>query len=361
MTLQTELAYWDLVFAEQNLQVQLEGVALARDQVASNQRLVSRGVAAPIDVLEAQTQVATLVQSVFAAQTALTRAENALKALMLADRRAPLWGSALHTVTAPPADPPPLTLEDAVNLARANRPELAQAAIAATTQEANIQLLSDQRRPQIDLVGNYLSAGLAGRLIPPGPNPLNFAPLIDRINALSAAQDLPPLGGFAIGGASVPTILTGGWGRSLANLAGLGFPTVEVGLQIALPFGNRTAEARYAASVAEARRIRLRTEQLEIAVEADVRNALQAVESARSSKAAALQARTLAEQQYASEQRRFEAGTSTVFLLLQRQTAMIASRTQFARTETELSRSTAQLRRATGQILAANQITLNLP
>ena len=86
-----------------------------------------------------------------------------------------------------------------------------------------------------------------------------------------------------------------------------------------------------------------------------------AVESARSSKAAALQARTLAEQQYASEQRRFEAGTSTVFLLLQRQTAMIASRTQFARTETELSRSTAQLRRATGQILAANQITLNLP
>ena len=60
------------------------------------------------------------------------------------------------------------------------------------------------------------------------------------------------------------------------------------------------------------------------------------------------QARTLAEQQYASEQRRFEAGTSTVFLVLQRQTAMIASRTQFARTETELSRSTAQLRRAFG-------------
>ena len=113
--------------------------------------------------------------------------------------------------------------------------------------------------------------------------------------------------------------------------------------------------------VAEGRRLRLRTEQLEIAVEAEVRNAMQAVESARAGRDAARQASTLAEQQYASEQRRFEAGTSTVFLVLQRQTAMIAMRTQYARAEADLSRSVAQLQHATGQILIANQISLRQP
>jgi hypothetical protein len=235
-----------------------------------------------------------------------------------------------------------------------------EAAIAARTQEGETQFLSDQRKPQVDLVGTYLSAGLAGRGIQPGTNPLSFGtqPLIDRINALSGLQGLPPLASFSTGATSVSPALTGGLGRSLSNLAGMDFPTVEVGVRIAWPFNNRTAEARYASSVAEGRRLRLQTERLEIAVEADVRNAMQAVESARATRDAALQARTLAGEQYASEQRRFEAGTSTVFLVLQRQTAMIATRTQYARAEADLSRSVAQLNYATGQILNANQITL---
>lgn len=361
LTLQTELAYWDLSFAEQNLQIQVQGLELARDQVAGNQRLVAQGLAAPIDVLEAQTQVATLRRGAFGAQAALTRAENALKTLMLPDTRSPLWASALHPVTAPAAEPTPGSLEEAVNLARSNRPELAQAAIATAAHEVDSRFFGDQRKPQIDFIGTYSSAGLAGRLISGGVNPLTqgFLPLIDRLNALSGLQGLPPIGGLSTGGGSaVPPALTGGYGRSLSNLAGLGFSTVEVGVRLALPFGNRTADARYASSVAEGRRLRLRTEQLEVAVEADVRNAMQAVESARASLGAALQARTLAEEQYASEQRRFEAGTSTVFLVLQRQTAMIATRTEHARAEVELSRSTAQVQRATGQILAAHQITV---
>ncbi len=205
-----------------------------------------------------------------------------------------------------------------------------------------------------------MSAGLSGRVIQTGANPLSFGtqPLIERINALSSLQGLTPLASVSTGGSAISPALTGGFGRSLSNLAGLDFPTVEVGVRIALPFGNRTADARYASSVAEGRRLRLQRERLEILVEADVRNAMQAVESARASRDATLEARTLAEEQYASEQRRFEAGTSTVFLVLQRQSAMIATRTQYARAEADLSRSVAQLNHATGQILEANQIRL---
>jgi HAE1 family hydrophobic/amphiphilic exporter-1 len=362
LALQTELAYWELFFAEQNLQVQIQGRELSGDQVASNQRMMSQGLAAPIDVLEAETQVATFDQRIFAAQTALTRAENALKVFVVPDRRSPLWASALHTTT-PPADAAVGSLEEALSAARASRPELKQAAIAADTQEIETKYFGDQRKPQVDLVGTYLSSGLAGHVVPTTSNPFSFGPLVDRINTLSTAQGLTPLpalsGGF--GSNTVAPGLTGGLGRSLSNMAGMNFPTVEVGVRIALPLRNRTAEARYASSVAEERRLRLRADQIEVAIEADVRNALQAVESARATREAARQARSLAEQQYASEQRRFEAGTSTVFLVLQRQNAMIAMRTQYARAEADLSRSIAQLNHATGQILEANQINLRQP
>jgi HAE1 family hydrophobic/amphiphilic exporter-1 len=321
---------------------------------------MSQGLAAPIDVLEAETQVATFNQRIFSAQAALTRAENALKMLIVPDRRAPIWASGLHPTTPPTSGVLTASLEEALNGARANRPELLELAIAADTQQGDTKFFSDQRKPQIDLVGTYLSAGLSGRLIQTGTNPLSFGtqPLIERINALSSLQGLAPLASVSTGGSAISPALTGGFGRSLSNLAGLDFPTVEVGVRIALPFGNRTADARYASSLAEGRRLGLQRERLEILVEADVRNAMQAVESARASRDATLEARTLAEEQYASEQRRFEAGTSTVFLVLQRQSAMIATRTQYARAEADLSRSVAEMNHATGQILEANQIRL---
>ena len=299
VTLQTELAYWDLTFSEGNLEVQREGVALARDQVASNQRLVAQGLGAPVDVLEAQTQVAVLEQNLYAAQTTLTRTENRLKALMLPNRSSPIWTSALRPTTPPVVDESTESLDEAVRQAIAIRPELAQAAIAATANETNQRFFADQRKPQIDLVGAYTSSGLSGRAIPPGPNPLTggFAPLIDRLNALSGLQGLPPLsaefGGF---GGGVPPGLTGGVGQSLSGLLQQSFPTFEVGVRIALPFRNRAAEARFASSVADGRRIEVERRRLEQSIEAEVRNALQAVQSARAVLASAGEARRTAEE-----------------------------------------------------------------
>ena len=129
-------------------------------------------------------------------------------------------------------------------------------------------------------------------------------------------------------------------------------------MQISLPFSNRSADARFASSLVEGRRLRLQEQRLEQGVEAEVRNALQGVVSARAGLSAARQARTAAEDLYASEQRKFEAGTSTVFLVLQRQSGMITARSQDARSETELRRAHAQMKRATGEILAAHRLTL---
>src|SRR2546430_6577199 len=113
------------------------------------------------------------------------------------------------------------------------------------------------RRPPRSTLFPYTT--LFRSLKPAGPNPLSFGtqPLIDRINTLSAVQGLPAIALSTGIGTSVPDALTGGWGQSLSSLAGLNFPTVEVGVQISLPFGNRRAAARLASSVVEGRRIRL--------------------------------------------------------------------------------------------------------
>jgi HAE1 family hydrophobic/amphiphilic exporter-1 len=361
ITLQTEQAYWDLALAEQTLQIQRQGLDLAQQQVESSRRLVEQGVGAPIDVVEADTQVATLEQSVYLAQAALTRAENALKVLILPDRSAALWSRALSAATDVRPSVPPHSIDEAIRLALSRRPELTQSEITAAVNDTNTRFYREQTKPQIDLVGTYTSAGLAGRVAARGSNPLTggFEPLIDRINALSQTQGLSPLPSFSgVGSAAVPALLLGGYGQSLSTLLGQDFPTVQVGVQIALPFKNETAQANLAASLADGRRVRFERQRLEETIEAEVRNALQAAASGRARLESAANARRLAQEQYASEQRRFQAGTSTLFLVLQRQTTLITTRTQFAQAETDLSKAVAALNRATGQILDVHNVTV---
>jgi HAE1 family hydrophobic/amphiphilic exporter-1 len=362
VTLQTEQAYADLVFATENLQVQVQGLDLARQQVASNRRRVDQGVGAPIDVVEAETQVVSTLQGIAAAQAQLTRAENAVKVLVAGDRASPLWSSALQPTGVAPSTGPDPTVEEAVKRALSQRPELAQQTVASQTNEINTRFFREQTKPQVDLVGTYTSNGLAGSVLPAGPNPFTsvFGGLFERINALSTLQGLPPIGGIDTGGggSGVPDLLTGGLGQSVTNLLRQEFPAFEVGVRISLPWNGRAAEANLAASVVEGRRLRLQRQQMEAVIEADVRNALQAVASARAAAAAATQVRDLAEQQHASEQRKFEAGTSTVFLVVQRQSALISARSQQARAQADLDKSLAVLRRVTGQTLDTYSVSL---
>ena len=356
---QASQAYWELVFASRNLQVQAEAVELARRQVESNERMAKQGILAPIDVVEAETQLATFEENAYRAQEALTRAENGLKALMLPDRTAPFWAKALAPATPANTPAPVVPLPDAISEALANRPEMAQVKISSAINQDDSRLFRDQTRPQVDLEASYISNGLAGRVLPPGPNPLTGSTeaLIVRLNELSRAQGLPPLPPISFGGGGgVPELLVGGYGQSLSNLGGFNFPTAQVGLRISLPLRNRTAEANLGASLAEGRRIRNQREQLEQLIEADARNSMQSVESAKARLDAAATARRSAEEQYESEQRKFQAGTSTVFLVLQRQTAMIAARSRELRAQSDLSRAVADFERSTARTLQAHNI-----
>jgi outer membrane protein TolC len=312
---------------------------------------------APVDVVQTQTQMATFQQNVFAAQQVVTAAENALKVLMLPDRTDLMWGMALvpEARDVPGAGLP--SLDEAVKAALAGRPELAESALAIQVNELDARLSREQVKPQIDAVASVSTLGLAGVIPPAAPNPLtvSFLPIINGINSLNALNGLPPIV-ISTGGSSVPPNFIGGYGQSLSTLTSGNFTAAQVGVQISLPLRNRTANAQVALSAAEGRRLKTQRQQVEMAIEQDVRNALQAANSVRARLESAVTARQYAEQQYASEQRQFQAGTSTVFLVLQRQTELIAARTREVRARADLGEALAGLDRATARTIEAQGI-----
>ena len=154
--------------------------------------------------------------------------------------------------------------------------------------------------------------------------------------------------------------MLGGYGQSLDNLLGNRFKNFRVGVQVNLPLRNRTAEGQLGRSLVEGRRIATQREQLEEAIQVDVRNALQAVRSTEARLRAAAVNRAASEQQYESEKRKLDAGQSTVFLVLERQTALTTARGNELRAQTDLNKATAELQRATGNALAVNSVVVGV-
>jgi HAE1 family hydrophobic/amphiphilic exporter-1 len=334
---QTINAYWELEYAWRNLDVQVQAVRLAEQQDASNRRQVEQGLLAPADVNQTQTQIATYQQNMLNAQQAVTVAENALKVLIFSDRNDPEWGKAITPEDLPDDKTAP-TLDDAIKQAMDARPELKQTNIQLAVNKLDVKRAHEQTKPQLDANATLSTVGLAGLLTP--------------------AANSSVLSSFLPAGASIAPILVGGYGQSLDGLTSGHFTTATVGVTMSLPIRNRTAEAQVAVAMSESKRLEAVRKQVELAIEQDVRNAVQAVSTASARLDAASNARHYAEEQYASEQRQFQAGTSTVFLVLQRQTDLTAARTREARAKADLGVAAANLDRATARTLDSRKIEI---
>jgi HAE1 family hydrophobic/amphiphilic exporter-1 len=328
-----EQAYWDLAFASRNVEVQAAALVQARRQVDSNQRQATQGTLAPIDVVEAETQVAAFEQSVATAQLTLTEAENRLKNLVLTDRQSPLWNQALIPAELGEPQVPQLSLDAALALALSRRPELTEFAVTVAQNKIDRRFYAEQARPKMDLVARYALSGLAGTFV---------------------EQASDPIGGPT----TIPEFFFGGFGSSLSTIASHRFPTLSLQLQVDLPLGNRTASANVARTAINADQLVRVKQQIEQMIAAEVRNSLQAVESSHRRLMAAAAAARNAREQYESEQRRFESGLGTVFLVLERQTALVTAQAQELRARADVKQALARLDRAVGGTLQRHGVAL---
>ncbi|MCG3159905.1 MAG: hypothetical protein JMDDDDMK_00930 [Acidobacteria bacterium] len=352
---QVQRAYWDLVFARRDQEIKRESVELANTQLEHNERLVEAGTLAKSDIISARVELERRKDEAEAAVDAIQRAENALKALM-AQTSADIWQSEIVPVEQPQIDSAvSLPLEDALRLAVQNRPEMEQYRLRGEVNKIDADYLRNQTKPQVDFFVTYGTVGLAGAERG-GVNPFTAsnAALYGRVNQLSQLSGLPLIPIPSSG--SIPDALVGGYGQSLYNLLKNDFRSWRFGVNINLPLRNRTAEANLGRSLAEGKQIEVQRQKTEQLIEVEVRNALQAVETAKRRVDAAKNSRANAELQYQSEQRKFDAGQSTNFFVLDRQNALSAARGRELRALTDYTKAVAELQRALSTTLSSNNV-----
>jgi len=158
-----------------------------------------------------------------------------------------------------------------------------------------------------------------------------------------------------------PTFLAGGFNRSLSNIFRSDAPNFSIGATISFPLRNRTAKANLAGARITKEQDEARTRQQEQTVVVEVRNAVQAVESARQRVTTARTARENAEIQLAGERKLYESGKSTTFLLFQRENELTNSRNAEIRAQTDYQKALGDLQRATATSFRENNIDVQSP
>lgn len=357
---EVRVAYWNLIFAREAAGVAAESVRLAREQVERNQRLVGAGQAADVDVIEAQAVLERRLGELISVKGEVTRSENSLKRLILDGRDDQLWSAEIVPTDRKEQGYEDLSISSAWTIAQRSRPEFAQLATQSEMQELTSRYLENQEKPGVELVASVGLHGLAGSERP-GGNPFSYQniPLYERVNVLSEAPGLDPLAFPSFGG--VPSHLLGGIGDSFGNLFSGDYKLGQIGVRVTIPVRNRTAEGQLAVSRQREKQIEARRSSLEQQVEAEIRNALQAVETVRERLKAATASREASEARLESEQRLFSAGETTNFLVLSRQAFYVEARGAEVRAEMDLNIAIANLQRVLGNAATTFNVAFTTP
>jgi HAE1 family hydrophobic/amphiphilic exporter-1 len=353
----TQQAYYDLVAAREAIAVSQDLVALGREQLALNERLVKAGTLAPVEISAAEAELQRRIDTLYSNLGALTEVENGLKLLIAPERTASIWTDEILPTDVAPLKPATDDVREAVELALKRRPEFRALNVQTEINKVEQELNANLRKPEVSLVGQYALSGLAGS-VNTLQNPLaNLnAPLNNRVNELSTALGLQPLPTTNFPGP--PGFLVGNYGTALSNLFGGRYQSFQAGMQIDFNFRNRTAEANYGQTLITEKRIRLERARAEQQIQAQVRNALQGIETARQRIEAAEASARAAKEKLDSEIRLYQTGESTNFLVLTRQNEYADSRRRSVVAHLDYNKSVARLEQALGTTLSSHNISV---
>jgi outer membrane protein len=328
-----EKAYWALVAARREVAVRADSVTLAEKQRADTQTRIDARTAAALDIAEPTAEVERRRTDYFAAQESAARAERTLKLLMTDDPADPIWGQTLDPTDTVDVTPTRVNVQQALADAVSRRPELQAAAADVSASEAQTALAKDALRPQVDIVASYTSRGLAG----------------DKNGNVFAFGGVPTV---------FPDVLSGGLGTSYQTLFETRFQDASIGISVDVPLGRRAARGDLGAAEAQGRQASLRLAQARDRIAVDVLNATTALETAAARIQSTRAGLAAATTQLQAEQDRFDAGASTNFLVLTRQTDLALARLAEITALADYRKAQTDFARATGTLLMERGITV---
>ena len=284
--------YWELVYALDALEMARGSLELAERLVADNRARVEVGTMAPLDVVQAEAEVATRRQFVAQAEAMWRTSELELKRLIVNGTDDPLWRATISPTDRPTFSPEALNVESAVRNALGTRSDLLQARRTVESNDVTLRLLDNQRLPFVDVIANYGMQGLGG------------------------TQFIRQGSGL---GSSVIGTIPGGYSNAWNSLAGRDYPTWTMQLNVAYPIGASAADAQFARGRVQRNQSAAQLRAMELQVATEVTNAALQVENGLKRYEAADAARMLAQTRLEAEQSRFDVGLSTNFFVVQAQ------------------------------------------
>ena len=315
-------AYWNLVFAIESLQVKQQSLQLGRDLLAKNKKEVEFGQMAPIEILNAEATVAQREADLIQAESLITRTQEVLKSIINLAAEGDVRGLALAPTDRPNIQSSLPNLDEALQRAMANRPDLQVLQKTLDTKALNLSVAKNQTLPSLDLKFSYSSPGISG----------------DRLLYLNN----DPFLGVIIGREP------GGVGQSIRDSFKFLYNNWNVGLTLSLPLGNVLTKADYAYARTDLTQSQVRLKSLEQQVTLDVSDAVRMIETNAKRINAYRVARELSERSLDAEQKKLAVGMSTNYFVLDFQDKVANARSLELRAKIDYILSVERLEKATG-------------
>lgn len=321
-------AYYTLLADRDQVRVAQSAIDYSQRLVEDDKKQVQIGTLAPLDVVQAESTLATDQQNLIVAKTTYLEQQEVLKTLVSKRVTPELAGVEIDATDSLP-EPKPNdipSLEQAITEAIKNRPEIHQDELNLRNQDYTIQSNRNRLLPSLDAFATYQSNGLAGvpyaTVAPTGP---------------------------------------GGLGDSLSQIFTGKYPSYSVGLTLSVPIHNRVEQANAAQAEVELHEMQTSLQRQKNVIEQDVRNAEIAVTQAKAQIAAAIKARDYAQQALDAEIKKLHLGVSTTLNVIQLQQQFVLAEGNLAKARQAYAAALVQFRQATGTTLDAHNIVLSDP
>ncbi|MGC2830778.1 MAG: TolC family protein [Candidatus Acidiferrum sp.] len=360
----TITAYWELVYARANVKVEEQAVTVSGKLYSDNQKQLGAGTMSPLDVTQAESELATDRQNLIVARTVQLQDEQILLNAISKDPMATNLTDVEIIPTDLPTQPAAIetaTFGDAIKEAFAKRPELQQQIYNLKNTEIDVRATRNALRPELLLSAQYSSVGLAGNSPIAGAKSFtNGLPIVDA-NGNPVMVDIggvptpiyEPVTQTAIAGANQQ-----GFTTSQNQIFHNRFPDYTAQLTLNLPLRNRSAQADSARSILVEREEQATIRLLKNAALLDVRNTYIALTQGRAQVEAASKARELEQQTFDAAQKKYRLGASTVYNVILTQRDLIAAQGTELRALANLQEAKANYERALGRTLDVNHVTI---